>query len=122
MWRRVILVSLALLASPAGNGHAAPDQGDSSRAGRIASPTGLRGPVRAGFTAPAPRAAAVATLRPRLSLATPSPSAAAIEGQCRTGCAHDYYFCLSGSVAADCATTWGQCLSSCSYPRSTSLH
>ena len=117
MRSRVILVSLALLASPAAVGHAAPDQGDPRSASRIASPSGLRGPIRAGLTAPAPRAASVATLRPRLLLATPTPSAAAVEGQCRTGCAHDYYFCLSGSVTADCSVTWGQCLSGCSYPR-----
>jgi hypothetical protein len=34
--------------------------------------------------------------------------------QCRAGCAHSYYFCLSGSDADSCPQTWSSCLTDCS--------
>jgi hypothetical protein len=120
------LMSLAVLAALAAahRAEAQPLRQGQSQAktpGRFKTPAGLRGSIQA-----APAAAfAGATSKPRVSPAKPivtslAKAAATIArpdaGQCRTGCAHSYYFCLSDGVTLDCPQTWSQCLSGCNHP------
>jgi hypothetical protein len=37
-------------------------------------------------------------------------------GECRTGCAHSYYFCLAGEDASSCPQSWTSCQSACAEP------
>ncbi|HEX4179905.1 MAG TPA: hypothetical protein VHY32_03870 [Caulobacteraceae bacterium] len=131
----VLLASLALLAAPVvASGAAATDA--ALKPARMKAPIDLRGSVApdplAPLDKPAPKAlatpisalAAPTTPSPTFgspfvsgSLASPIATAKPGEGQCRTACAHAYYFCLSGGTSTDCPDTWGQCLSGCSYPR-----
>lgn len=127
----LLLLSLALLVAPMPVGAAAPADGKVKPA-RVKLPTNLRGslapdapPTKAAGTgflvappvpgAPKTKSAVLSALpipAPLEIFALPKPS----ESECRTGCAHDYYFCLSGSANTACSDTWGQCLSACSYP------
>jgi len=116
----VFLVSLALLASPALVGRAASEEPTAKPAARVKLPTNLRGSVPLQTLPPITPAGLA--LKPRVATATPLPSAAADTGQCRTDCAHTYYFCSSGQVTTDCSTTWSQCLVSCSHPPLTIEH
>jgi len=120
---RVFLVSLALLATPALLGHAASETPKAKPAGPKL-PTSLRGsvPLRTLPFASPPLSPAGLALKPGASTATPLPSVAGNTGQCRTDCAHSYYFCLSGQITADCSTTWSRCLVSCSHPPLTIEH
>ena len=124
----VFLVTLAMLATPAPTSHAAPEEPKAKPAPRPKLPTNLRGSVTPQITprntplAPPSIAPAGFLLKPRIATATPLPSAAADTGQCRTDCAHTYYFCLSGQITTDCSTTWSQCLVSCSHPPLTIEH
>ena len=112
MRTRVILVSLALLAAPAMIGHAAP---------RL--PAGLRGPVSTSATVfTMTSAPSSPPLRPRLAALAPPVNASATSSQCRTACAHSYYFCPSDPAAIDCAATWSQCVTGCGHPPLTLAH
>jgi hypothetical protein len=126
----LLLASLALLAASAPAVRAAPEEPKARPAARAKLPTNLRGtqtpsspPPAAPKLAPPPLAAlagpAGSTARSILPSAAPIASAKPDLGQCRTACAHTYYFCLSSPGGGDCSDTWGQCLSQCSYPRIT---
>jgi len=116
----VFLVSLAVLATPALVSRAASEEAKAKPAARPKLPINLRGSVTPGTSANF--ASPGVPLKPAAPVATPLPSIAANTGQCRTDCAHSYYFCLSGEINADCSTTWSQCLVSCSHPPLTIEH
>ena len=125
----LLLASLALLSALAPAGPAAPEEPKAKPAMPANLPTNLRGAQAPGPPPARPRALplpVLASAGPVSATArSPLPSAAAAGsakpdlGQCRTGCAHAYYFCLSSPGSTDCSDTWGQCLSQCSYPRVT---
>ena len=109
------LVSLAVLAAPMA--HAA-QQTRARPATPVKSPTGLRGSVTAATAPPGAAPGARSGLGRGVIPPAPQPlaSAAPNAGQCRTGCAHSYYFCLSEPTTTDCAPTWSQCLTDCAHP------
>ncbi len=120
----VFLMSLAVLATPALVSHAASEQPKAKPAPRLTLPTNLRGSVAAqtpAHTSPTLAPGGPAP-NPRAPIATPLPSVAANTGQCRTDCAHAYYFCLSDQASIDCSATWSQCLVGCSHPPPTIEH
>ncbi len=137
----VFLLSLALAAAPALAGHAQSDDAKAKPAPKMKLPASLRGPVSPqvplGAAPPAPSTNASATtaaIAPKggvpakqraitaMRLASPIASAKPDLGQCRTACAHTYYFCQAGPSVTDCAGAWGQCLSDCSFPPLTLRH
>ena len=65
-------------------------------------------PAAAQDTAAPDTSAAPATPVPIVSSASPQTAS-----QCRTACAQDYYFCLSGQEASDCYPQWDQCRRAC---------
>ena len=126
----LLLASLALLSVLAPGGPAAPEESKAKPAVRANLPTNLRGAQAPGPPPATPKVLpfpALASAVPVSAVArSPLPGAAPVGasakpdlGQCRTGCAHAYYFCLSSPGSTDCSDTWGQCLSQCSYPRAT---
>jgi hypothetical protein len=122
----LVVLGLALLAGQ--DGRAATEAAKPKPPARTALPTSLRGSqtpeppplkpspaVRAGLIGVRP--AGIAEPPSALaSMLTPVQASAADVGQCRTTCAHTYYFCLSGVVTTDCSASWSQCLSDCSHP------
>jgi len=121
----LIMASLALLAAPVTASHAAPEDPKAKPPARLKLPTDLRGSVSPEPPAQARPAAPQkpAPVRPTsvaqsigVSLASPIPAAKPDEGQCRTSCAHTYYFCLSSPGSTDCGASWSQCLTDCGHP------
>jgi hypothetical protein len=107
-------------------GLAAPEEPRAKPAARARPPANLRGtqipfspPVAAPKALPpslAPTASGAAIARPTLPGAPPVASAKPDESQCRTACAHTYYFCPSAAGSTDCSDTWSQCLGRCGHP------
>lgn len=126
----VFLVSFALLTAPALAGRAAPEEPKAKPAAKQQLPTNLRGSIQPQSASPsarqtasrfvAPPGPAGLALKPSVAAATPPPGPGA--GQCRSDCAHAYYFCLSGEINADCSATWSQCVVSCGHPPLTIEH
>jgi len=114
----VFLVCLGWLAATAPAVHAASEAPKLKVPAKPKLPTGLRGSVQPGAppVALGARAPAAPALKPPLAPFSPLAATAPDTGQCRTDCAHAYYFCLSGSVTSECAETWSQCLTDCSHP------
>jgi len=112
-------------------GLAATDGAKAKPAAREKLPTNLRGsetpdvpPAAKSPAAIVPTTQGAASSKPSPLAALPLPASPFLapkpdEAACRTSCDHAYYFCLSGSVNADCSGSWGQCLSACSYPNPT---
>jgi hypothetical protein len=125
----ILLASLALATAQASMAIAAGGPSKPTVSGKTGLPTNLRGSI-APDAPPAPKSIVLTPVTPNpisvaprplgsllaTSLASSSASAKLDEGQCRSGCAHTYYFCLSGVQTNDCAPTWSQCLSRCSHP------
>ena len=132
MRRLVFLMSLSLAITQVAASQAAPEEPKLKLPAKAKLPTNLRGSTTPDTPAPVaakpapvliPYGPASAT---RSAGFSPSPQASTSAlataaakpdvGQCRTTCAHTYYFCLSGSINIDCSDSWSQCLTDCSHP------
>ena len=128
----VFLVSLSLAVTQVAASQAAPEEPKLKLPAKEKPPTNLRGsttpdtpapvarkpaPVLAPFgLASAPRPAGFSPAPQTFTSSLATAAAKPDVGQCRTACAHTYYFCLSGSINIDCADSWSQCLTDCSHP------
>ena len=128
----VFLVSLSLALTQVAASQAAPEEPKLKLPAKEKLPTNLRGSTAPDAPAPVVRKPAPTLAPPGLASApppagfSPAPQASTSSlataaakpdvGQCRTACAHTYYFCLSGSINIDCADSWSRCLIDCSHP------
>jgi hypothetical protein len=111
----LIFVLMALIWAPLASSRAADRPMAAAPRNAQTPPAGLRGPVSP--TPPtSPGNAAGLALKPGLPIASLLASAGAGAGQCRLDCAHNYYFCLSGSDTSYCSQAWTSCLTDCGHP------
>ena len=129
----IFLISLSLaITQVAASQAAAPEEPKLKLPAKAKLPTNLRGsttpdapapiarklaPILAPFGLASARQPAGFSPAPQISTSSLATTTAKPDvGQCRTTCAHTYYFCLSGSINIDCADSWSQCLTDCSHP------
>lgn len=125
----IFLMSLSLAITQVAASQAAPEEPKLKLPAKAKLPTNLRGSTTPDAPAVAAKPAPVLVpyglaSAPRPTGFSPAPQTSSVAtisakpdvGQCRTTCAHTYYFCLSGSISIDCADSWSQCLTDCSHP------